>query len=546
MNFEAPGPGFWELDTQHFPTPLSRFMGEYWTEAMEVSSNSTGARYGRKSYLTTALINGYFYKRTRFVGAQPESSEQLTLDNPIVAERVNRSQAAVQEKLWDRDLERWDNEIKPDSIARNVKLGSVDIDALNHDGLNDYLYECRQNHILMVRRHHMFSGTAELTKNLFFLDATRWSGLKVEQLILLLDGSSPISTGFTSEFEAVVLAIKDDPDAIGLLRSGSDAAAKVSELQAAEGPVGDSMSKFILNDGHRLSNSFDLHGQCLFELPETIVDRIDEAIKKGFVDRSPDAREDAEYVRTLVPEEHREAFDKVLATARRVARIKDERGVYDDIWGGGVMRKALLGAGRKLVEDGLLSDPLHLIDASWQEVQQLLRGVSVVSDSELAERCSRRLGLTWQDAPATLGESVDTPEMPEDLPAEVQRLIDANTVMDGSVEYDQSESEDLVGLTSNPGAYEGKARVATGDYSFNQIEPGDVLVTSNHSEAYNAVAGRVGAIVTDTGGILSHLSIVSRELGIPCIVGCKNATVLIPDGAMVRVDGATGKVTVLD
>ena len=78
------------------------------------------------------------------------------------------------------------------------------------------------------------------------------------------------------------------------------------------------------------------------------------------------------------------------------------------------------------------------------------------------------------------------------------------------------------------------------------IRPGDVLVTSSHSEAFNAVAWRVGAIVTDTGGILSHLAIVSRELGIPCIVACKNATTAIKEGAVVRVDGDAGKVVILD
>ena len=78
-----------------------------------------------------------------------------------------------------------------------------------------------------------------------------------------------------------------------------------------------------------------------------------------------------------------------------------------------------------------------------------------------------------------------------------------------------------------------------------QTNPGDVLVTSTHSEAFNAVAARVVAIITDTGGILSHLSIVSRELGIPCVVACKNATTAIQEGALVRVDGETGKISVL-
>ena len=108
------------------------------------------------------------------------------------------------------------------------------------------------------------------------------------------------------------------------------------------------------------------------------------------------------------------------------------------------------------------------------------------------------------------------------------------------------DAPDLTGTAASKGTYEGRARIAVGAYRFDQIKPGDVLVTSTHSEAFNGVAGQVGAIVTDTGGILSHLSIVSRELGIPCVVACKNATAVIPEGAMIRVDGGTGEVTILD
>jgi phosphoenolpyruvate synthase/pyruvate phosphate dikinase len=55
----------------------------------------------------------------------------------------------------------------------------------------------------------------------------------------------------------------------------------------------------------------------------------------------------------------------------------------------------------------------------------------------------------------------------------------------------------------------------------------------------------LSAIITDTGGALSHAAIVSREYGIPGVVGTRDATVLIPDGAHVRVDGDEGTVTVL-
>jgi phosphoenolpyruvate synthase/pyruvate phosphate dikinase len=72
-----------------------------------------------------------------------------------------------------------------------------------------------------------------------------------------------------------------------------------------------------------------------------------------------------------------------------------------------------------------------------------------------------------------------------------------------------------------------------------------VLVTATTTDAFNLVPPLVGAIVTDRGGLLSHAAIVSRECGIPSVVGCQDATALITDGTHVRVDGTKGEVTVL-
>lgn len=136
----------------------------------------------------------------------------------------------------------------------------------------------------------------------------------------------------------------------------------------------------------------------------------------------------------------------------------------------------------------------------------------------------------------------------ENLPPEVVRLNAAAATL-GQImgqTLPPQNGEDLVGTVASKGDYEGIARVVVGDYAFDRIQTGDVLVTSTHSEAFNAVAQRLGAIVADTGGPLSHLSIVSRELGIPCIVSCRNATVLIKDGDRVRLDREAGRMTILE
>ena len=104
----------------------------------------------------------------------------------------------------------------------------------------------------------------------------------------------------------------------------------------------------------------------------------------------------------------------------------------------------------------------------------------------------------------------------------------------------------LHGLSVNAGTYEGTARVVDSSADFGRIRRGDVLVTRNTSPYFNVVLPLLGAIVTDRGGQLSHAAIVAREYGIPGVVGTRDATSVIADGARVRVDGTTGEVHLLD
>jgi pyruvate,water dikinase len=82
-----------------------------------------------------------------------------------------------------------------------------------------------------------------------------------------------------------------------------------------------------------------------------------------------------------------------------------------------------------------------------------------------------------------------------------------------------------------------------GPDEFDRIVKGDVLVTESTTEAFNILLPLLGAIVTDAGGLLSHSAIVAREYGIPGVVGTREATQRIEDGAIVRVDGDAGEVS---
>ena len=103
----------------------------------------------------------------------------------------------------------------------------------------------------------------------------------------------------------------------------------------------------------------------------------------------------------------------------------------------------------------------------------------------------------------------------------------------------------IVGFPCATGVVEGRVRVMAYVEEGNKLRPGEILVTAVTNVGWTPLFPRAGAIVTDVGAPLSHASIVARELGIPAVMGCINATMCLRTGDQVRVDGEKGIVEIL-
>lgn len=100
----------------------------------------------------------------------------------------------------------------------------------------------------------------------------------------------------------------------------------------------------------------------------------------------------------------------------------------------------------------------------------------------------------------------------------------------------------LTGAGASPGIASGEVNIVDGPQDISKVHDGDVLVAKMTSPDYVPAMKKASAIVTDEGGQTSHAAIVSRELGIPAVVGTKNATKLLKSESVVTVDGAKGLV----
>jgi rifampicin phosphotransferase len=102
----------------------------------------------------------------------------------------------------------------------------------------------------------------------------------------------------------------------------------------------------------------------------------------------------------------------------------------------------------------------------------------------------------------------------------------------------------LTGKSGSGGVATGRARIILDPSDPTDLEPGDVLVAPQTDPAWAPLFVPAAAVIVNVGALGSHAMIVSRELGIPCVVSVENATLRIPDGAIVTVDGNNGTVTI--
>ena len=107
------------------------------------------------------------------------------------------------------------------------------------------------------------------------------------------------------------------------------------------------------------------------------------------------------------------------------------------------------------------------------------------------------------------------------------------------------DGEEIGGVPGCPGVAKGIARVITDAHDPTSLAPGDILVAPITDPSWTPLFVPAAGVVVDVGAPLSHAIIVSRELGIPCVVSATDATRRIPDGALIEVNGDTGVVTVL-
>ncbi|MBE6528513.1 MAG: phosphoenolpyruvate protein kinase [Thermoplasmata archaeon] len=408
------------------------------------------------------------------------------------------------------------------------EFDSIDLTALSDTDLADWYERIRvgsTKHYQLIR-YGMVSHsimTNLLVKNWsikwFKDDGTVYAGL--------MSGLEDNKTVETNKgFSDLGIALRAEPEVKEKAES-MPAKEFVEWLQNSKCEFKDAYNSFIKEFGHR-SGTRELNALRWAEDPEYVMGIALQMCNGGadlraeFQNGVQRRLETEEMARKELGFFKRKILFKVLKYARTYLIFRENQRFYLDHM---MYRNRLifLELGRRLCERGCIDDREDIFFLEDTEAIGILRGddASGIRDT-IAPRKAEFMKYRDRLPPKFLLNGVDFDDEPI------------------------SHGDTLIGAASSPGTYQGRVRVIMDVRDLGQVEKGEILVTSNTDPGWTVVFSKLGGLITETGGILCHGAVISREYRIPAVTAVKSATTALHTGDLVIVDGSKGEVIILE
>jgi pyruvate,water dikinase len=235
-------------------------------------------------------------------------------------------------------------------------------------------------------------------------------------------------------------------------------------------------------------------------------------------------------------------FERLLTAAQSGTVFAEDHGFWIDSCGLYQVRRVFLEFGRRFAASGTLAQPEDVFYLTLEEVRETAAGAPRLDRRGLAAaRLAEMAYFRTIVPPPALGTPPSGPPPDDSLSRTFAKFFGAPPPA--------AEPATLPGVlrgsAGSPGIVRGPARVIRSLAEAGKLHPGDVLVAVTTAPPWTPLFATAAAIVTDTGGILSHCAVVAREYGIPAVVGTGNATTVVRDGQLLEVDGSAGVVRIV-
>jgi phosphohistidine swiveling domain-containing protein len=223
----------------------------------------------------------------------------------------------------------------------------------------------------------------------------------------------------------------------------------------------------------------------------------------------------------------------------KMAPLTPDHHFYIDQGANAHVRLVLVAIGKKLVAEGAVDEPDDVVFLRYNELRVLMgdpKGMDAraIINQRKAER-ERSYTMRPKEWIGTATES--------------QLAFPYLNLWGFPEKFHRKDSEvagQVTGIGASPGVVEGIARVVLREDQFDEVRAGDILVCQMTNPAWVVLFTKIVGLVTDAGGTVSHPAVLSREFGIPAVVGTSVATQQINAGDRIRVNGQSGVVEILE
>jgi len=234
----------------------------------------------------------------------------------------------------------------------------------------------------------------------------------------------------------------------------------------------------------------------------------------------------------------RDELSKANAINLKMAPLTPDHHFYIDQGANAHLRLVLIALGTKLAEMGLLDEPDDVIFLRYNELRVFMGDPAARNAREIVERRREERAAAYRFHPPDWIGTATRSQLA--IPywgnwGFPEKFYRKPSTVDGQV----------TGLAGSPGVVEGVARVILTSAQFDDVRQGDIVVCQMTNPAWVVLFTKMKGLVTDAGGLTSHPAVLSREFGIPAVIGTSVATRTIKTGDRIRVNGTTGVVDIL-
>jgi phosphohistidine swiveling domain-containing protein len=548
---------FWIFDDLHCPNPLSPMffdIGGWW-----LSCDHMFRRFGTPfaSDWVAKNINGYLY--TAAVPADPSIRAEAEEYQARYVPRVPRQEGytgqigaymgTVLPYYAENFLDWWRNRLRPEIEANFKHIDSQDTDAADLTALAVLLEDAIDMHDRHWKIHWMlnfaqFSATLALNATI-----QEVKGAVDPALMGRLQNS--IEDRNWDSIEALWRMkeeIKGDPELTAAFQADT-AAGVLRALEASERGrqfIKEQLHPYQDEFGYKSIWSHEFVYPTWKENPAPIIEAA-----RGYVATDYDyaktinaVREDLdraihELMDDVPAGEARDRLQAALDQSLNMNPLTPDHHFYIDQGTNARLRIVLIAIGKKLADAGVLDDAEDVIFLRYNELRILIASPDAFdARSLISDRRDEREEAFEVRPPEWLGTATKTAL---DFPYNALWGFPEKFYRDPP-----KKTGELKGLAASAGVIEGPARVVLSLEEFNQVQEGEVLVCRMTNPAWVVLFTKIAGLVTDAGGTVSHPAVVSREFGIPAVVGTSNGTDRIKTGDRVRVNGSTGIVDILE